>query len=106
MLMATRDDLLILAPRTIERRARVRQDVTLSAVIRVPSGEEIECTIKNISSMGALLIVSGPTVLPTAFTLIVPDRWFQAQCQIRHSSADRVGVEFVSNRREALGRFG
>ena len=93
--------------RSIERRAENRQQTNLEGVIVCKNERPLRCTVNNVSPMGAFLSFDYPTNAPDCFKLIIPDRWFEAECQIRHSSADgKIGVVFTTNRREALARFG
>jgi len=88
-----------------ERRARPRTNVMLSASIKVANGGNLMCTVMNVSPMGALIVFSGATLVPENFKLSIPECFFEAECRVRHRSADRVGVLFETNRREALARF-
>lgn len=92
-------------PQVVERRKHCRVDLNLNAKIRVPSGSYLSCTVKNVSSMGAYVEFDGPTIVPDNFKLVIPDCWFEANCQVRHAHPHGVGVVFTSNRREALARF-
>jgi hypothetical protein len=92
-------------PNLVERRKNCRVDLNLKARIRVPNGSSVSCTVKNISSMGAYVEFDGPTLLPDNFKIMIPDYWFEANCQVRHAHSEGVGVMFTSNRREALARF-
>lgn len=95
------------AERSIERRAENRQRTNLEGVIVCKNAHLLRCTVKNVSPMGALLSFDCPTIIPDCFKLIIPEHWFEAECQIRHRSVEeKVGVFFTTNRREALARFG
>lgn len=61
--------------------------------------------MRNISTMGALVEFQHATILPSRFKLLVPEHWFEADCEVRHSAPREVGLLFTSNRREALARF-
>lgn len=89
----------------VERRHGVRQDVDLQAIIKFPGANGIPCRIQNVSPNGALIAFDGPTILPNTFTLIIPEKWFQSECVVRHKSAYHLGVMFVTNLREALSRL-
>ena len=90
----------------LERRARSRTDVSLQATVKSYGASEIQCRVANVSPMGALIVFDRPTSVATSIVLTIPDRWFVAECEVRHQSDNHAGVMFVSNRREALARFG
>lgn len=89
----------------VERRLRTRSRVALNAFVKVQGFDGIPCTVENVSPNGALIVFRRPTIVPNSFTLVIPDSWFQADCDVRHRSADRAGVLFTSSRLEALARF-
>lgn len=89
----------------VERRRTSRQQVALQAIIKFPGAPGIPCTIQNVSPNGALIAFQGPTILPDKFVLIIPEKWFQSECIVRHKSAFHLGVMFVTNLREALARL-
>ncbi|MEQ1672505.1 MAG: hypothetical protein ABL893_16755 [Hyphomicrobium sp.] len=93
------------APKTIERRKAHRQSVKMLAIIKVPGASGISCKVSNINPLGALVEFNGPTILPATFKLIVPEIWFEAECSVKHRSATSVGVQFMSNLREALAHI-
>lgn len=89
-----------------ERRANLRRDVNLRAIVRLPDGRTLACRVKNISAMGALFELTHHMSLPASFRLSIPDEMFSAECERRHQAENRVGVLFMSSRAEALARFG
>jgi hypothetical protein len=94
-----------LAIKPIERRARARVSVDLQAIIKVGGFAGLPCMVRNVSPMGALIVFDRPTIFPSTFRLIVPEKWFEAECEVRHRSPTRAGVVFTSHLREALARF-
>lgn len=89
----------------VERRREARQDVQLQAIIKFPGAPGIPCRIQNVSPNGALIAFESATILPSTFTLTIPEKWFQSECVVRHKSAYHIGVMFVTNLREALSRL-
>lgn len=79
--------------------------MNLDAICRVSEHEAVRCRVRNISSMGAFIEFERPTIVPRQFKLIVPEHWFEAECEVRHAGSHEIGVLFKTNRREALARF-
>lgn len=96
---------MIPALQIVERRKTGRLQTNIAGIAKSQTGEAAKCSIKNISPMGAFLSFEQPTIIPKQFKLLVPECWFEAECEVRHSSKNGVGVVFTSNRREALARF-
>jgi PilZ domain len=96
----------MVATQTINRRAVERRPVTLAAKAAILDGSRVDCTVRNISAMGALIEFREPTRLPNTFRLAIPSAMFSADCEVRHQEGRMVGVMFVSNRMEALAAFG
>lgn len=89
----------------VERRKSCRIDKEYSAYIKVGKDKPISCTVRNISSMGAFLEFQVPASVPPRFNIVIPEYWFEAQCEVRHATIHGVGVHFMTNRREAVSRF-
>lgn len=89
----------------VERRRNERELVSLEAIVKFPGAPGIPCKIQNISPNGALIAFANPTILPNSFTLIIPEKWFQSECVVRHRSSYHLGVMFLTNLREALARL-
>lgn len=88
-----------------ERRRADRQPVDLKARLRMPQGVYLECTVREISPMGARVELAIEAFVPMQFRLQIPDHLFEADCQLRHRRGTLVGVEFTSARAEALARY-
>lgn len=89
----------------LERRRGPRESISLQAIVKFPGGPGMPCKIQNVSPNGALLTFDEPTILPSSFTLIIPEKWFQSDCVVRHKSPHYYGVTFVTNRREPSSVF-
>jgi hypothetical protein len=55
----------------------------------------IECTIRNLSDRGALLIVSNLALIPESFELELEATRVRYDCRVKWRGEDRLGVEFV-----------
>ena len=92
-------------PQFNERRTATRLEIQASGMIKTMDGSKFTCTIKNISSRGALLLFQRPTIVPRFFRLSIPSYGFEAVCEKRHATTDDIGVLFTSNRRRAEELF-
>ena len=89
-----------------ERRSSRRRSVFLRAKVKLPGiAVPVNCVVRNISPMGALIHFERPTPTPANFKLVIEADFFQADCIVRHVSGEDVGVEFTSSRMEALARY-
>lgn len=88
-----------------DRRVTRRLDVDLAGLVRVASLPWVECRVRNISPMGAMIEFASPTILPRHFRLQIPNDLFEAECELRHQSGEVAGVLFVTNRAGALARY-
>lgn len=89
-----------------DRRRATRKEVRLEARIRLEHGVYLPCIIRNISSMGVSAEMSYEAFVPLLFRLQIPDDLFEAECALRHRNGTTLGIEFLSNRAEALARYG
>ena len=94
-----------LAQKPLERRAQSRRQISMKAIAKIAGFGGVPCTVVNVSPMGAMIVFEQPLAIPDTFVLLVPSCWFEAECEVRHRSADRAGVLFSSSRIEALARF-
>ena len=68
--------------------------------------EWMECTVIDISAMGAQIELPHHMIVPSAIRFQIPQDLFEANAIVRHQNGKRTGVEFVSSRREALAIYG
>jgi PilZ domain-containing protein len=54
----------------------------------------ITCTIRNISTGGALIVVESPYTLPATFELQLANGGGNYRCSVVWRKSDRVGVRF------------
>ena len=76
-----------------EKRSLMRQR-TLKAGSIAFNGAAIDCTVRNLTSAGAMLDVESPLGIPRVFTLIVPSDEVRKHCQVVWIKEKRVGVVF------------
>jgi len=55
----------------------------------------IDCTIRNMSGVGAALEVDSPVGIPDEFTLLIKPEFVKRNCRVAWRSANRIGVQFV-----------
>ena len=67
----------------------------LRAWIRVSGRPPVQCTIRDVSSSGAVLDCDEGIWLPFAFRLVTDDKSIDRVCEIRHEVGRRKDVEFV-----------
>ena len=76
-----------------ERRATPRQRVFKAASIEF-DGAAVDCTIRNISSVGAGIDVVSPLGIPHEVTLNIVTRHERRHCCIIWRREKRIGVAF------------
>jgi PilZ domain-containing protein len=57
-------------------------------------GAAIDCTIRNISSSGARLLVASPVGIPDQFELFILSEDSKRPCRVVWRSATQIGVAF------------
>jgi hypothetical protein len=78
----------------IERRATPRHTVSRAGTIKFGGGA-IDCTIRNISPIGAALDVPNTSAIPHEITLLMVDGHLTQHCYVVWRNPSRVGVTFV-----------
>ena len=78
----------------MEKRAVNRQRVLKSGTIQF-GGATVDCTIRNLSSMGAMLIVDSPAGIPERFMLIVRTGHRRLLCRVVWHKEKQIGVVFT-----------
>ncbi|APX84473.1 PilZ domain-containing protein [Methylorubrum extorquens] len=58
----------------IKNRAFERTDVNWISIIRLPNGQEIPCSIKDVSQIGMKVALSSEVTIPDAFNIRVVGR--------------------------------
>jgi hypothetical protein len=57
-------------------------------------GTTIDCTVRNLSDMGACLMVTSPIGIPNQFELVLDRDKALRHCRVVWHRADRIGVTF------------
>ena len=78
----------------VETRIATRHRVQKAAKI-IFGGLAIDCTVRNLSTTGALLEVSSPIRIPAEFTLVVPEDALHLPCAVVWRTEYRMGVHFA-----------
>lgn len=76
-----------------ENRIAPRHRVLKAATIEFGGGA-IDCTVRNLSPIGAALDVVTPLFIPDRFTLCVPSEQLKRPCHIAWRKEKRIGVRF------------
>jgi len=58
------------------------------------NGGTIDCTIRNINSSGACLVVPSPFGIPDRFVLLIPIDKVKRHCRVIWRSATQLGVTY------------
>jgi hypothetical protein len=53
------------------------------------------CTIRNVSELGACLVVTGPIGIPDEFDLVMDSDKTSRRCRVEWRSANQLGVSFL-----------
>ena len=77
----------------VETRIAPRYRVMKPAQIEY-GGDEIPCTVRDLSITGAALVVSNPSGIPAKFTLVVPEDGLRLPCRVIRRTEFRIGVAF------------
>jgi hypothetical protein len=80
----------------MEERRQASRHRTLKAgkIVVHPHTSVFDCTVRNLSPKGALLVVAGLAGIPERFDLVIgADE--QHACRVAWRGEDRLGVEFV-----------
>jgi hypothetical protein len=81
----------------MEERRRVLRQRTLKAgrIVIGPRTSAVECTVRNLSPAGALLLVPSVAAIPDGFELVLEAANVRRACRVIWRGDSRVGVEFV-----------
>lgn len=77
-----------------EKRAEPRRRVLKGARIVVAGQSTFDCTVRNLSSIGALLKVSSVVGIPDHFDLVLDDGQ-RFSCAVSRRTATELGVSFL-----------
>jgi hypothetical protein len=77
----------------IERRMTQRHRVLKGGTIAF-DGNDLACTVRNLSAKGAALDLADSVSLPPSFTLLIESNQLLRRCHPIWSSDKRIGVAF------------
>jgi hypothetical protein len=86
-----------------EQRQFGRRQSGAHAWVKVRGRPAIPCVLKNISDGGALLEFVAAEMLPYRFRVTIEAEGVDRDCEIRHQTGNRVGVEFVKTESHVTG---
>jgi len=76
-----------------EHRAQPRHRILKAGTIEF-GGEQIPCTVRNLSASGAGVEVNSPLWFPDRFVLAVPSEGWRKPCRVVWRAEKRVGIAF------------
>jgi hypothetical protein len=76
-----------------ERRSIIRKRVLKAGTIEMVRGA-IDCTVRNLSKVGAALNVPSPVGIPDEFILVIPRDELRIACRVVWRKAERIGIRF------------
>jgi hypothetical protein len=81
----------------MDERRKKRRQRTLKAgkIVFNQQRSVLDCTARDLTEMGACLVVGSSVGIPKMFELLIPIDDVKRSCRVIWRSADRVGVKFV-----------
>ena len=81
-----------------EERRKVPRNRTLKSgkIIIDSKASLLECTVRNLSPKGALLVVASHAGIPASFQLKLDSNQQRHDCRVIWRGKDRLGVEFAN----------
>ena len=76
-----------------EKRTIPRRRVLKAGTIEF-GGSAIDCTVRNLSEIGAALEVPSPVGIPDKFDLVIPTDALRFACRVVWRKAARIGIVF------------
>ena len=64
-------------------------------MIEIKNQSSVDCTVKNLTPIGAKLEVGEGYWIPEHFTLNIPSEGIRNRCQVRWRKATGLGIVFV-----------
>ena len=80
-------------PTVEERRDTSRRRVLKTGTISF-EGQSFECAVRDVSEVGACLVLTTPTPLPGNFTLFIRTAKMMRHCHVMWRAGRRMGVRF------------
>lgn len=82
----------------VEKRKYPRRQGFWRAIACLPGRAPLNCVVRDISEGGARLEFTQVVVFPSRFQLYIEAHNLEYDCEVRHSGAYGVGVEFMRSR--------
>ena len=77
------------------RRRATRQQTLKRGTIRAGRASGIECAVRNMSEIGALLVLDSPRTVPDQFTLLMSSDGLRRHCEVVWRFTRKIGVQFT-----------
>lgn len=77
-----------------ERRKVQRRRILKAGSISFGYAAAIDCTVRNLTTVGACLEVESPIGIPDEFVLVIENDKLKQPCHVIWRTAHRLGVEF------------
>lgn len=78
------------------RRAPRRRVLKGVQIVSLNKMSTFDCTLRNLSRTGALVVVPSATGIPQEFYLLAPGQSRLTHCQVVWRTANRLGIKFLS----------
>jgi hypothetical protein len=80
----------------IERRKTQRERILKPGSVSFGVAAIVDCTILNMSAVGACLEFPFRPVLPKGFSVVMKPEYIRRSCRVAWQTGSRVGVEFIA----------
>jgi PilZ domain len=84
--------------------ASVRKLLRRHPSVSVSKYSAIDCTVRNLSKLGAALNVASPVGIPDEFVLVIPSDGLRLPCQVVWRKPDQIGIRFRPGTRSLLNQ--
>lgn len=77
-----------------KRKSQRRRTLKAAKIIFNDGRSSFDCTVRNISATGALLLVESQLGIPEQFLLLIEADGLRRNCQIIRRASQEIGVRF------------
>ena len=79
-----------------DRRASERHECSqLGKLIAAGMKEPVDCIVRDVSRLGALIVVKDAATIPASFKLMITGVGRSRQCEVTRRAAQTLGVRFA-----------
>lgn len=79
-----------------DRRASERYECSqLGKIIGMSLSEPVDCIVRDVSRLGALIVVKDAAAIPKSFKLMITGAGRSRDCEVTRRSAQTLGVRFT-----------